>query len=127
MKTTLIALAAAGVLASGTAIGATVVRIDHGTAFVPVQYGDRWDDRSIAIDEREARINARIQRGLHDGRITDREGRRLYRELGEIRAKERAFKSDGRLGRRETEELNRDLDRLAEHVRSQLRDEQRRY
>lgn len=127
MKTTLVALAAAGVLASGAAIGATVVRVEHGTAFVPVQYGDRWDDRSVAIDEREARINARIQRGLHDGRITDREGRHLYRELHEIRAKERAFKSDGRLGRRESEELNRDLDRLADHVRSQLRDEQRRY
>ena len=127
MNKTLIAVAAAGVLASSAALASPIVRADHGTAFVPAQYSDRWDDRSVAINEREARINARIQRGIHDGRITEREARRLYRELSDIRAKERAFKSDGRIGRRESEELNRDLDRLADHVRAQLRDEQRRY
>jgi len=126
MKTTLIALAAAGVLASGAAVGATVVRADHATAFVPVQYSDRWDDRSVNIEEREARINARIQRGLHDGRITDREARRLYRELHDVREKQRAFNSDGRINHREAEELNRDLDRLADHVRQQMHDQDRR-
>ena len=126
MNTTLIALAAAGVLASGAAVGATVVRVDHGAAFVPVQY-ERWDDRSVNLEEREARINARIQHGLHDGRITDREAHHLYRELNDIRAKERAFKSDGHLGRREADELNRDLDRLVDHVRREMHDQDRRY
>jgi hypothetical protein len=88
---------------------------------------DRWDDRSATINEREARINARIQRGLRDGRITNREARRLYNELADIEEKERAFGSDGRLSGRESAELNRDLDRLAEDVREQMRDEQRRY
>ena len=135
MKTTLIALAAAGVLASGVAAaGTTVVVTRHDAAFVPVQYPAQYpeqrqfraEERLAQINEREARINARIQRGLRDGRITDREARRLYRELHEIEAKERAFRNNnGRVGPREADELSHDLDRLAEHVRRQLRDQER--
>jgi len=131
MKKTLIVLATAGVLASGGAAAGTT--INYGSAaFVPVQhsqYGDRhddrWDDRSLNINEREARINARIQRGLRDGRITAPEGRRLYRQLAAIEAKERGFLADGRLNYREEAELKRNLDRLADSVRVQLRDEDR--
>jgi hypothetical protein len=130
MKGTLIALATAGVLASGAAFAGTTTT--QGDAFpsatiIPVQYYARGDDRSANINEREARINARIQQGRNDGRITDREARRLYRELADIEARERAFGADGRLDGRERAELNRDLDRLADHVREQARDEQRRY
>ena len=75
-----------------------------------------------SVDEREARINARIQRGMSDGRVNERESRRLYRELRDIEAKERVYKDDGNLNRRETESLNRDLDRLTDHVRQQIRD-----
>ena len=120
MKSTLIALAAAGMLASTVAVAQQPHYRD-----APQQrwsQNDRWDDRSVSINEREARINARIQRGMENGRINEYEARRLYRELRDIEAKERAFKDDGRLSRRETETLNRDLDRLAEHVRSQIRD-----
>ncbi|HEY3181039.1 MAG TPA: hypothetical protein VGL25_19415 [Casimicrobiaceae bacterium] len=131
MKGTLIALATAGVLASGVSFaGTTIIRVEHvdrSSAIVPVQYYERGDDRSANINEREGRINARIQRGLNDGRITDREARRLYRELANIEAKERAFSADGRLSGREQAELNRDLDRLVDRVRYEARDEQRRY
>ena len=146
MKSTLIAVAIAGVIASGTAAAATV-QSDRDTRFAnfaAVQYTQnyeprlneprynddrmaRWDDRSVSINEREARINARIDRGFHDGRLTEREVRRLQRELAYVEAKERGFKSDGRLSRRETDELNRDLDRVAANLRTQLGDEQRRY
>jgi hypothetical protein len=64
---------------------------------------------------------------LHDGRITNSEARRLYRELAAVEAKERAFRADGRLTYREDAELNRNLDRLAENVRAQLRDDERTY
>jgi hypothetical protein len=132
MKGTMAAVGIAGVLVASAAFAGTVQvgELLHSDAFVPVQYyerNDRWGDRSAQINEREARINARIQHGLSDGRITDREARRLYRELGDIEAKERAFASDGRLSGYERDELNRDLDRLADHVRDQIRDEQRRY
>jgi hypothetical protein len=114
----------------------------YGSAtFVPVQYtqpytqpqpdqdrwhDDRWDDRTQAVNEREARIRARIERGQSLGRLTDREARYLYRQLAAIEAKERTFMADGRLNRRETTELNQNLDRLANNVRAQMRDEDRR-
>ena len=84
-------------------------------------------DRAASINEREAQIRARIERGLNNGRITQREARPLYRELGSIEATERAYKADGRLSYREDAELNRRLDRLADNVRIQLRDDERRY
>lgn len=129
MRSTLIALATVGVLASGGAVAATT--IPHSAGFVPVQHSaDRssnWDDRSANINEREARLRARIERGVNDGRITNREARMLYRQLASIEAKERTFRSDGRINYREDAELKRDLDRLADNVRVQVRDEERRY
>ena len=134
MRNTLIALATAGVLATGSAIAGTTVQVsrDFGSAWiVPVQYSDRYayrsDDRSATIYEREANIRARIARGLNDGRITNREARALYRQLASIEAKERAFRADGRLSYREDAQLKRELDRMAENVRVQLRDDDRRY
>jgi len=119
MKLTVIALAVTGLLASAAVPAQPYHHDDHQRW---AQNDDRWDDREAGVNEREARINARIQRGMNDGRINEREARRLYRELREVEAKERAFNNDGRLNRRETEELNRDLDRLTGHVREQIRD-----
>ncbi len=131
MNRTLIAIATAGLLTSGAVVaGQTNMyapEADHHD-LVAVQYGyDRSDERSGNINEREARIKDRIQRGMHDGTLTDREARRLYGELRDIEGKERAFRSDGRLDGREAAQLNRDLDRLADDVRDQRQDEQRRY
>ena len=134
MRRTLIALAAAGLLTSGVAAaGSTSVQVYHdgNAAIVPVQYvdqnGNRWYDRSATIDQREAQIRHRIEHGVSDGRITNREARRLYRELASIEATEHSYKSDGRLTYRETAELNRRLDNLASNVRVQMRDDDRRY
>jgi len=131
MNRMLIALATAGVLASATAVArepATPLRHHdaRGATIVPVQY-DRADERAGSINEREARLSARIQRGQRDGRITEREARRLYRELSDIESKERAFGANGRISGREEATLTRDLDRLNGHIRDQMRDEQRRY
>lgn len=135
MRSTLIALTAAGLLASGGAAAATANRDFGSAAIVPVQYSgnatdpntNRSEDRSANINEREARIRARVERGLHDGRITNFEARRLSRELAAIEAKERAYKADGRLTYREDAELNRSLDRLAANVRARMRDDERTY
>ena len=88
---------------------------------------DRWDDRAQNINEREARIRAQIQRGVQDGRLTGREARELNRDLAAIEAREYTYMVDGRLSYREDADLKRNLDRLAENLRSQLRDEDRRY
>jgi hypothetical protein len=139
MNRTLIAIATAGLLASGAAVASTTgvhaMGDQRSNAFVAVQYygdraqyyAERSEDRAANVNERETRINARIQRGLENGSITNREARRLYHELNNIEAKERAFRSDGRLDWRESQELNRDLDRLAENVREQRLDSERRY
>ena len=135
MRKTLIALAAAGTLASGAAFAGNTSGHHFGsTAYVPVQqsdrhdwHDDRWDDRAQNIDEREARIRARIERGHNNGRLTDHEARNLYRHLRAIEAKERTFMADGRLSYRENEELKRNLDRLADNVRAQMRDEDRNF
>jgi len=119
MNKTLLALAAAGVLATTGAAAENGVRVPQMTN---VQYNSGWYDRSATINDREARINDRIERGMRDGRINEREARRLSYELNRIEQKERDFKNDGRLSRRETEELSRDLDRLADHVRQEMRD-----
>ena len=140
MRSTLIALAAAGLLASGGATAApATIQVNHdigSAALVPVQYSGNANadpnayhsgDRAANINEREARIRARIERGRNEGKITNFEARRLYRELGAVEAKERSYKADGRLTYREDAELNRNLDRLAENVRAQMRDDDRTY
>ena len=132
MKSMLLAVAVVGVLAAnGASAGTTSAVPDLTNGFVPVQYSygypSRSDERAMSINEREAHIRARIDRGLHDGRITDREARGLYRQLAYIESRERAFKADGRLDWREDNALKRDLDRLADNVRIQLRDDDRRY
>ena len=128
MKRTFILVVACGLIASGTALGANFERFPgYGDrAFVPTQYEQRQADRQATIDDREARLRARIERGMHDGGITREEGRRLFRELDNIHRKERAFRSDGRIDRREFDELSADLDRLGMRVRHERWDEQRR-
>ena len=140
MRNSLIALATVGLLASGGAVAGTPT-IQHD--LVPVQYANQYaypnqyanrepyvyrsDDRAANINEREARIKPRIDRGVNDGRLTNWEARRLYRELAAIEAKERAFMADGRLSYREDAELNSNLNQLSDNVRAQLRDDERRY
>jgi len=129
MKKMLIALSTAAMLSSGAVLAGTTMSASNVPVglqgFVAVQQYDRSDDRLASINEREARIRDRINRGINDGRITRREARQLYRELGDVQAKERAFRADGRIDGRESRELMADLDRLAENVRHQLHDEQR--
>ena len=129
MKKTLIALSTAAMLSSGAALAGTTMSPSNVPVglqgFVSVQQYNRSDERLASINEREARIRDRINRGINDGRITRREARQLYRELGDVQAKERAFRADGRIDGRESRELMAALDRLAENVRDQLHDEQR--
>src|SRR5512147_1569585 len=100
MKSIVIAVAAAGAIAASGAMAGTTTsgaRPELGSpALVPAQYvyrndAYRNDDRQAQINEREARIQARIERGLADGRLTEWEARRLQRELNHVQAKERAF------------------------------------
>ena len=135
MKKLLIALATIGVLASGAAAADSyTVRVDgrDGRSFVTVQDQAnefrQWRDegRGMSIDERQARINARIEHGIQTGSLTRREARQLGRQLAFTEEKERAFEADGRLNGRERAELHRDLDNVAQRLRFERRDSDRR-
>ena len=129
MNRTFFAFSVAALFASNAAFAGApfVSNVRVGSpGFVAVQQYDRWDDRSANINERESEIRNRIDRGISDGRITRQEAHRLYDELSQIEARERAARGNGRIGGRESREINDDLDRLAEDVRHQMRDDQRR-
>ena len=132
----LLALAVAAMLASGVAAAdrftlyvddrneRPVVRVQH--------YDNDWrgwydEGRRLSIDERQARINGRIEHGFANGALTRREARQLERQLANTEEKERAFESDGRLTGRERAELHRDLDGVAQRLRFERRDADRRY
>lgn len=136
MKKSLVVLAVAGVLAAGTAAADTFTFSDRdrgNASFVRVQAYDNdfrgWYDegRRLGVDDRQARIAQRIERGVHNGDLTRREARQLERQLASTEQKERAFESDGRLNRRERAELQQDLDQLAQRLRFERRDNDRRY
>ena len=136
MKKSLIALATAAVLASGAAAAEGYsVRVggDDGRSFIAVQEYDqdyrRWHDegRRLSVDDRQARISARIEQGLQAGTLTRREARQIGRQLALTEERERAFEADGRLNRRERSELHRDLDTVAQRLRFERQDDERRY
>ena len=135
MKKSLIIVAVAAVVGAGTAAADNfAVRI--GTAgsapYVTVQHNVEdfrgWydDGRRQSVDERQARIANRIQNGLDNGGLSRREARRVERMLNATEQKERAFESDGRLSRRELDELHRDLDVVAQRLRFERHDDDRR-
>jgi hypothetical protein len=135
-KKSLIAVVVAGALASGAAVAERLtIHVDgQGAPLVRVQQYDRddfrrWYDegRRLDVDDRQARIHDRIQRGFDRGQLTRREVRQLERQLNDVEAKERAYQSDGRLNRRERDDLHQDLDRLADRLRFERRDGQTRY
>ncbi len=134
MRKSMIAVAIAGSLAAGAASanGTTLHYYSDGDAVARhVQYYERDWHRNVmsspAIDEREARIADRIERGAQSGQLTRQETWRLRRQLERVQEKERAFVADGRLAPWEERELMRDLDRLAANLRYERHDEDRRY
>ena len=59
------------------------------------------------IDQREARQEQRIQRGVQSGQITHREYRQLESAQGRIRSLERQARRDGHIDRYEAAQINR--------------------
>jgi hypothetical protein len=135
MKKSLIVVALAAVVGAGTAAADSfAVRIgERGHAsYITVQQHDNdfrhWYDegRRQSVDERQARIAQRIEAGMQNGELTRREARQLARQLNATEQKERAFESDGRLNNRERSELHSDLDVVAQRLRFERRDDDRR-
>ena len=79
-------------------------------------------ERSLSVDQRQARQEQRIQRGVARGDITQREARELWRQQREIDRVEANARADGRINRREMQELTAMLDAADQRIRHHRRD-----
>ena len=86
------------------------------------QYRPQWD----AIDQRQYRLEQRIEEGRRSGELTRHEYGRLRNELALIARDERIYRSDGFVSPREWQALNARLDALSQQVRYERRDAERR-
>jgi hypothetical protein len=84
-------------------------------------------DRTQEIDQRQARQEQRIERGVATGAISRQEARELRREQREIARTEARALADGRLDRREMRELTTMLDAADERIRQSRHDRDRRH
>jgi len=91
-------------------------RHDAQGVMAPTPYPDR------RLDNEQRRIDA----GVADGSLTEREARHLQRAEDRIRAEEERFKSDGNFTPRERQKVVRDENRLSRQIYRQRHDGQRR-
>jgi hypothetical protein len=121
MKTLALALAAA------TAITASA---GAGSAAAQGWFGGRgwYDDRGewVHIERRKMQLDRRIENGLRNGQLTPREAARLRSEFNDIARMEYRYSRNG-LTPREMASLDRRFDRLAQQIRWERRDDDRRY
>ncbi|WP_197422606.1 MULTISPECIES: hypothetical protein [unclassified Phenylobacterium] len=82
-------------------------------------HAQRW----ITINERQARLDDRIDAGLRSGQLTRNEAERLRGEFREIARLETSFRYDG-LSTRERTELDRRFDALSREIRDERQDRQ---
>ena len=78
-----------------------------------------------SINERQARLDQRIDNGVRHGDLTRVEARRLHGEYRRIARLEARYRVNG-LSRWERADLDRRFDRLSSQIRDQRHDYQRR-
>ena len=119
MKTMMIALAAA------TALTATAAAAQpgYGRPDAP-RYEQPRGERWMSINERQARLEQRIDRGVANGELTRREAYRARASFNDIARLENRYRRDG-LSQWERSDLDRRFDVLAAQVRMDRRDGQR--
>jgi hypothetical protein len=77
------------------------------------------------VDARQQQLMRRIMQGMESGRLSRHEARDLIGEQKNIERLQRHFMADGRLDRREYQELERRLDIAALEIRAEKRDNRR--
>jgi len=125
MKTLAIALAAATMFTAGAAAAQPYQRHDYDR----VQGYDRTYDRGyerggrwVSINERQARLNQRIDQGIRSGQLTRAEAYRLRAEFRRIAYLESRYRHSNGLNGWERADLDRRFDALAAQVRFERRD-----
>jgi hypothetical protein len=119
MKTALAALAA---VAAVTVAAPAAAQPYDGRYDRHDSYGQRGHD-GWNINQRQERLERRIERGLRDGTLNWREARRLRAEFRDIARLEARYRYDG-LSRWERADLDRRFDRLEAQIRYERHDRQ---
>lgn len=117
MKTLIVALAAATAL---TATAASAQPYGYGRPDGP--RAERW----MSINERQAMLDRRIDRGIARGDLTRREAYNARATFQTIARLEHRYRRDG-LSQWERADLDRRFDALAAQIRWDRRDGDRRY
>jgi len=84
-------------------------------------------ERDRGLNERQHRLEQRIEQGWRSGELTPREYRRLRDAVHGIDRTERVFWSDGYLSPRERSALHARLDRLSREIYREKQDIERRH
>jgi len=105
-------------------IGASALTLTAGAASAqPMMRGDgRW----MSIDQRQAVLDQRIDRGVRRGDLNRREAIRLRAEFRDIARLEHRYRFNG-LSSWERADLDRRFDRLSAQIRMERRDRQMGY
>lgn len=77
------------------------------------------------LDQREARMEKRIDQGAASGQLTPKEQRKLERREAKLERDEARAKADGKVTPQERRRLNREADRESRDIRRQKHDKQR--
>jgi hypothetical protein len=118
MKTALATLAAVAAL---TAVTAPAMAQPYGR----YEHERGYDRGALNINERQARLDQRIDAGVRRGDLTRREAFRLRAEFRDITRLEARYRVNG-LSPWERADLERRLDRLDAQVRAERHDHQDR-
>ena len=94
--------------------------------FLLISLGFFTTTSEAGINDRQDRQQARINQGVISGELTPREAMRLQRQQKRIDRKERRYRSDGKLTKRERIDLQTDLNKTSKRISKQKHDEQTR-
>jgi len=100
------------------------MRFDRLSAQIRFERNDRQERNWQPINQRQRALDARIDRGVRDGRLTRNEAYRLRTEYGQIAALERRYRANG-LSLAERRDLDRRFDRLDAQLTASLNDRDR--
>lgn len=127
MKSTLIALCAGAALTAGFATAAAAA---PGYGYGPPQehpaYGAPRGPAWVNINQRQAKLERRIEQGLRHGGLSRPEAARLRAEFRQIQHLEQRYRRGG-LSRWEMADLDQRMDQLSARIYVERRDPDRRY
>jgi hypothetical protein len=101
------------------------MRFDRLSSQIRFERNDRDDRNWQPINQRQRMLDARIDRGIRDGRLDRREAYRLRAEFSQIASLEQRYRRNG-LSREERRDLDRRFDRLDAQLNASLNDRDRR-